>query len=651
MADANELRIQVGGQDRTFPPGAVVRIGRDPDNDIVVDNQNVSRHHAQVEQSRDGWVLTDLGSAQGVFVEGRRVRSVEVGGRVELGLGQGAAAEPVVLEAAPTGRGRPGGTVGASTATVMPSPEARRPGGALREEGVQGQTVVTGHTINVECAGRSYTFGPGRDVRIGRDPASDVATTNPTVSRDHAVLRHDGQSWVLQDVGSGGGTYVDGKRVTTVPVQGSMAVWLGDVDTGERVVLVTSGARTAPAADRASRALRSGRAPLLIAGLAALAVVVAVVAIVAVTRRETPPNNDELARGTVRIELPDVGIGGSGSVIDREEGLILTNAHVVSPRALGLGVAYSLTEDELPPEPREIRVYVASGLGDVAEPRFLGEVVAVDGYVDLAVVRLTETVGGGLIEPEDLADLTEIELGNSAELGIGERIRVFGFPAVAGSDASTITEGVVSGSQADRRLATNDALLNVDANIAGGNSGGLAADERGRIVGVPSSANTRGSERIGAIRPIDFAKPLIEAARNDEPYEPGFDVHPLPEDASFANFQLAGARREGFELDCDGPEAGPLGGAGTLGVSFDFEGMVADQHQDMWIRVWRLEDDELVEIGETTANAQWPMRWPEEGCATATIPLVEQIDLGTYAVEVYAGPNNERVGGLEITVS
>jgi pSer/pThr/pTyr-binding forkhead associated (FHA) protein len=53
------------------PAGAV--IGRSTDADIVIAMHEVSRRHAQITPDRDGWTLTDLGSTNGVRLNGRPV--------------------------------------------------------------------------------------------------------------------------------------------------------------------------------------------------------------------------------------------------------------------------------------------------------------------------------------------------------------------------------------------------------------------------------------------------------------------------------------------------------------------------------------------------------------------------------------------------
>jgi hypothetical protein len=66
--------------------GAV--IGRSRDCDIVLGDSNVSRRHAEVRPTEDGWTIVDLDSTNGVTVNGRRIRGsapLRGGERIELG--------------------------------------------------------------------------------------------------------------------------------------------------------------------------------------------------------------------------------------------------------------------------------------------------------------------------------------------------------------------------------------------------------------------------------------------------------------------------------------------------------------------------------------------------------------------------------------
>ena len=75
-------------------PGGVVPIrdtalviGRSKDCDVPLADGNVSRRHAEIGRSADGFVLRDLDSTNGTTVNGRRVKSAPVGEGDEITLG------------------------------------------------------------------------------------------------------------------------------------------------------------------------------------------------------------------------------------------------------------------------------------------------------------------------------------------------------------------------------------------------------------------------------------------------------------------------------------------------------------------------------------------------------------------------------------
>ncbi len=222
----NSIRIRWAGGEQTFAPGTVVHIGRQPGSEVVLTNANVSRHHAEIEFTDGHWVLRDVGSAQGTWVNGARSPSTVVTGSSSVSLGQPPKGETLELTVAgsegtrmgtadagtvlpgatpppppfvpqpppppppppaqspvtpvtPVGAGPAGDIASAGTVIVGQSPD--RPGGRLRESAVAGATVVTTDTLNVECTGTSYSFQPGRSITIGRGEDCDIVTANPTV--------------------------------------------------------------------------------------------------------------------------------------------------------------------------------------------------------------------------------------------------------------------------------------------------------------------------------------------------------------------------------------------------------------------------------------------------------------------------------------
>jgi len=78
------------GGEKTFRvfPDRALRVGRDPGNDAVLRDAKVSRRHAEITFERGFYVIHDLGSANGTYVNGRRVRIAPLTDGSELRLGQ-----------------------------------------------------------------------------------------------------------------------------------------------------------------------------------------------------------------------------------------------------------------------------------------------------------------------------------------------------------------------------------------------------------------------------------------------------------------------------------------------------------------------------------------------------------------------------------
>ncbi|MEN8241734.1 MAG: serine protease [Chloroflexota bacterium] len=237
------------------------------------------------------------------------------------------------------------------------------------------------------------------------------------------------------------------------------------------------------------------------------------------------------------------GWTGSGTVIT-PQGLILTNAHVVLPDRYfdvdKLAVAFTTQEDQAP------------------EPAYYVDVLQADAALDIAVLQITSDLDENSINPAEL-NLPFVPLGNADDLRLGDTVTILGYPGIGG-ETITLTRGEVSGftSEAGRG---DRAFIKTSATIAGGNSGGLAADENGYLIGVPTQLGYGGDDQfvdcrvladtnrdgqvneddsciptggfINALRPINLAIPLIEAAQEGTVHVvEGYEA-PLPTTAGF----------------------------------------------------------------------------------------------------------------------
>jgi serine protease Do len=189
---------------------------------------------------------------------------------------------------------------------------------------------------------------------------------------------------------------------------------------------------------------------------------------------------------------PQEGEGVGSGVIYRKDGYLVTNAHVVQ-------------------DSNWVNVAFADGSTE------RGNVVGKDETTDIAVVKVNRN------------DLPAAKFGNSRDLIVGQGAVAIGSPS---GFQSTVTSGVISGLNrevpADLTGGQQDvslvALIQTDAAISPGNSGGALADQNGEVIGINVAylppAQT-GAENIAFAIPSDTATSVADQLINN-----GQAVHP-----------------------------------------------------------------------------------------------------------------------------
>lgn len=165
---------------------------------------------------------------------------------------------------------------------------------------------------------------------------------------------------------------------------------------------------------------------------------------------------------------------GSGVVVSKE-GYILTNAHVVQD-----GKA------------EKIEVLLTNGKKSSAK------LLWYDTTLDLAVIKT------------DMTGLKPVEMGDSDKVQIGDKAIAIGNPL--GLDLqSTLTSGYISGKDRTITLQNGlqmDGLMQTDAAINSGNSGGGLFDQEGKLIGINTAKAS--AEGIGFTIPINVAKTIVD---------------------------------------------------------------------------------------------------------------------------------------------
>jgi S1-C subfamily serine protease len=359
-----------------------------------------------------------------------------------------------------------------------------------------------------------------RSVTVGRDADCGISLDHDErVSRRHAGFapQPDG-TVIVTDLGSTNGVFVDGKRITgPVTVRSGDSVRIGRTTVTVRATDPALGPATvvggasdpltgppaappAPAhASDAGGAAASSRPKrtLLIAGVVAAAVaVVAVVGVVVVVGGGDDEGDRELtaaeiteqsAAGVLQVQAEIDGqlIGtGTGWVYDIDQGLIVTNHHVV-----GAGNEFSV---------------------GVGPNRCTATLVGAAPCEDLAVLRVDRT-----------DDLVELPLGSQSEVANGEESVALGYPGTASQTPSLITStGSISSPRSSFDAPAIDLprypnVVITQTPINPGNSGGPLLNMRGEVIGVNSAGSAVNQNQNYAVG-VDRVKEIVPKLANGD---------------------------------------------------------------------------------------------------------------------------------------
>ena len=188
---------------------------------------------------------------------------------------------------------------------------------------------------------------------------------------------------------------------------------------------------------------------------------------------------------------------GSGIIIS-EDGYILTNNHVVSAGTSSSSLYYEVSDA------KSVKVTLYND-----ETVYDAKIIGKDDKTDLAVIK---------IEKEGL---TKAELGDSSTVKVGEFVMAVGCPLGL---STTVTQGIVSAvNRTVTAEGTKYVVLQTDAAINSGNSGGALVNSKGEVIGINTlKLSGDGIEGIGFAIPIssttDIVAQLIENKKVIRPY-------------------------------------------------------------------------------------------------------------------------------------
>jgi S1-C subfamily serine protease len=369
--------------------------------------------------------------------------------------------------------------------------------------------------------GRSFPLVATRTI-IGRGTNADIQLTDSLVSSRHLAIEVAASRATVTDLDSANGTKVAGQRLS---VSAPYATAFGTmVELGDTIIeIVGPDAQpqaAAPTITRTSRgATRFRRRSLVTVGaVAIIAVIALVVGIAALNSDSNLPPTAPVASSVGEVRDPswvmrtqnhsalqvfacegssektceDTIQGGTGSVLDLGEGLILTNFHVIA-------------DDDSDRPLRDLWVAVSVAGEDYVTARTVG-FSACD---DLAVLKIVDDAAA--------LNLAQVELGEARGLEVGDPVVVLGYPGTVATDPSgdqqlQLTAGNISALGVV--VENYRDLIQMSAPINSGNSGGPVFDLDGRQIGVATLGDSSETQGIFYAISIDHVNRVLPKLRS-----------------------------------------------------------------------------------------------------------------------------------------
>jgi ABC-type multidrug transport system ATPase subunit/pSer/pThr/pTyr-binding forkhead associated (FHA) protein/ABC-type multidrug transport system permease subunit len=165
----------------------VVTVGRAADNHFIVNESTVSSHHAKFIVSNDSIILEDLNSSNGTFVNGKRIERAQIQSEDVIFLGKRLEFKIEYLN-------------------------------KFINAAISGSNKDNGNDLLNKSL-----------ISIGRNDDNDLVINNIKVSRYHAkIIKQDGR-WIIEDLNSSNGTFVNGKKIKSREVTENDTILIGGV--------------------------------------------------------------------------------------------------------------------------------------------------------------------------------------------------------------------------------------------------------------------------------------------------------------------------------------------------------------------------------------------------------------------------------------
>ncbi len=207
-------------KDKKFIVKSTLKVGRSPDNDIVIDDPKISRKHAELSPVRDGILVKDMDSTNGTFINNKKIKEgiAKIGDEIAF--------DKIVFKVQGRSIERPTllrEELSMEKTQVSPVSSEKTQMFSIMSP----QFTLVGLSSGV--SGKTFSLDK-TEIIIGRSPDCDVVISDSTVSAHHAKLTKKEENWIIEDLNSTNGTFVDNEKISKSYLTGGEIIRLGKVE-------------------------------------------------------------------------------------------------------------------------------------------------------------------------------------------------------------------------------------------------------------------------------------------------------------------------------------------------------------------------------------------------------------------------------------
>ena len=196
------------------------RIGRDPENDLVIDDDMISDFHAEIVRIEYEYILIDLDSMNGTFLNGKKIykHPLSTGDKIKFDI------EEFEFK---------------STLEIIKKEKHDEPN--LIKETMHHYSSESHIKVHVKTEkislqmithpnpGRSFYLKENKTYTIGKNPTNDIVIADDTVSDSHASLEFKKNTFIFKDLNSMSGSMINGKAITKKVLKDKDEIKLGNI--------------------------------------------------------------------------------------------------------------------------------------------------------------------------------------------------------------------------------------------------------------------------------------------------------------------------------------------------------------------------------------------------------------------------------------